>query len=183
MNERRNVHIITLEDPIEYFYPSRKAIISQREIGRDCKDFQTGLKAALREDPDVILVGEMRDPETVYTALMAAETGHLVLTTLHTSNVTEAIDRFMQYFPAEEQAQSRNELANCFEAIISQKLLPRRGGGRVAAFEVLLRNPATTNLIRINQATQLHDYMKPQFGMQTLEDSLRGLREMRLLEE
>ncbi|MGL5257710.1 MAG: type IV pilus twitching motility protein PilT [Proteocatella sp.] len=178
INGTKPLNIITLEDPIEYIYPVQRALVSQREIGRDCSSFASGLKAALRQDPNIILVGEMRDPETIQTALMAAETGHLVLTTLHTANVIEAVDRILQYFPQGQQTQIQAQLAHCFEGIIAQQLLPKKNGdGRVAAFEVLLKTPATANLIRNGNAFQLKDYMRPEFGMGTMDASIKNLEE------
>jgi len=182
INMSKNLHMITIEDPIEYMYEGKAALISQREVGRDCDSFRSGLKAALREDPNVILVGEMRDAETISTALFAAETGHLVFATLHTANVVEALDRMLQYFPAEAHRQMRMEIANCFEGILAQKLLLRKNGGRVAAFEVLLRNVASINLIRSGEAFRLTDYMHSEPGMQTMEDALQGLRNIGQIE-
>jgi pilus retraction protein PilT len=178
INETQYANIITLEDPIEYMYPVRRCIVSQREIGQNCSSFATGLKAALRQDPNVILVGEMRDAETISTALAAAETGHLVLTTLHTANVIEAVDRILQYFPANQQKQIQAQLANCFEGIIAQQLIPKKNGeGRIAAFEVLLKTPATENLIRNGETFQVKDYLRPEQGMITMEESIKNLRE------
>ncbi len=181
INENQAKHIITIEDPIEYQYKVRQSIISQREVGRDCSSFARGLKASLREDPDIILVGELRDKETISTAIMAAETGHLVFATLHTANVVEAIDRLVQYFPSDEQNQILHELALSLRGIIAQKLLLKRGGGRIAAFEILLNTPAITNLIRSNQMYQAQNYMHGQDGMQTMEEAVNGLKLMNLL--
>lgn len=145
-------------------------------------NFADGLKAALRQDPDVILAGEMRDPETIATALTAAETGHLVITTLHTGNVIEAIDRILQYFPAVQQKQVQTELANCFLGIVAQKLISKKdGNGRVAAFEVLLKTPATEKLIRTGEAFQLKDYMRAEYGMLTMDESIKSLRQRQLI--
>lgn len=177
INETYPYHIITIEDPIEYIHSPKQAIIHQREVGPDVSSFYAGLTAALRQDPDVIFVGEMRDRETVETALHAAETGHLVLTTLHASSVIEAVDRILQYFRGDEQRQVQAQLANCFEAIIAQKLFSRKNAkGRVAALEILTRNPAATNLIRTGQAYQLQDCMRTTDGMQTMEDAIKDLR-------
>lgn len=176
INETKNVHIITIEEPVEYYYDMKQAIISQREIGENCISFATGLKAALREDPDIILVGEMRDAQTIEMALAAAETGHLVLTTLHTANVIQSIDRMMQYFSAKQQGQILAQLANSFECIIAQKLLPKNGGGRVAAFEILLRTTATVNLIRNDRAFELKDYMNSKDNMQTMKNAVEDLK-------
>lgn len=177
INETYPYHIVTIEDPIEYVHPAKQAIVHQREVGTDVSSFYAGLTAALRQDPDVIFVGEMRDRETVETALHAAETGHLVLTTLHASSVIEAVDRILQYFRGDEQRQVRAQLANCFEAVIAQKLFLRKNSkGRVAALEILTRNPATTNLIRTGQAYQLQDCMRTTDGMQTMEDAIKELK-------
>ena len=177
INEQRSAHILTLEDPIEYVHSPKKSIISQREIGLSVSTFASGLKAALRQDPDVILIGEMRDRETIEIALNAAETGHLVLSTLHTANVIESIDRIIQYFPDYQQKQIKIQLANCFEGIIAQKLLPRKmHPGRVAALEILTRTAATTNLIRSNDTFQLNDFMRTSDGMQVMEDAINELR-------
>lgn len=181
INNTKNIHILTIEDPVEYYYKSKKSLISQREVGENCISFSTGLKAALREDPDVILVGEMRDAETIEMALAAAETGHLVLTTLHTADVVQSIDRMMQYFPANQQEQIRMQLANSFEGIIAQKLFLKNGGGRVAAFEILLRTPATINLIRTGRAFELKDYMSNRDGMQTMDESIIDLKRRKYL--
>jgi twitching motility protein PilT len=177
INRKKSAHIITIEDPIEYMYQETdSSIVSQREVGTHTKSFSAGLKAALREDPNVILVGELRDQETIQMALMAAETGQLVFATLHSANVIESVDRLLQYFPTGHQAQIAYQLANSFEAIVSQKLLPRKKGGRVAAFEVLLKTPATANLIRDNRTFQLRDYMTAKYGMQTMEEAIKGLQ-------
>lgn len=182
INESRACNIIAIEDPIEYLHAPKKAIIRQREIGNDLPTFSAGLRSALRQDPDVILVGEMRDRETVETALNAAETGHLVLTTLHTGNVIEAVDRILQYFPAEQQTQIQAQLANCFQGVIAQRLLPlRNGGGRIAALEILRRTPATVNLIRSGKSYQLKDYMLPAEGMQTMEAAIKELQQRKLI--
>lgn len=177
INQLYSYHIITIEDPIEYLHQSQKSMITQREVGQNVESFYTGLKSALRQDPDVILVGEMRDRETVETALNAAETGHLVLSTLHTSNVIEAVDRVLHYFPGNQQEQIQSQLANCFEGIIAQKLISRKdGNGRVAALEILTRTPATTNLIRTGRAYQLNDYLRSESGMQLMSDAIEDLK-------
>ncbi len=183
VNETQASHIITIEDPIEYQYKIRQSIISQREVGRDCSSFARGLKSSLREDPDIILVGELRDKETISTAVMAAETGHLVFATLHTGNVIEAVDRLVQYFPADEQQQILHELAISLRGIIAQRLYLKRGGGRIAAYEILLNTPAIANLIRNNQMFQAHNYMNGQDGMQTMEEAVNGLKNMKMLFE
>lgn len=182
INETYGKHIITVEDPIEYVLKDKTSLIHQREVGMDCPSFAAGLKAALREDPDVILVGEMRDAETIATAISAAETGHLVFSTLHTANVVEAVDRLVQYFPADHHTQIRNELAVCFKGIIAQKLFPCTKGGRVAAFEILLPVDATKNVIRKGENHRLYDYMHPSYGMQTMEQAIEGLKKKHLME-
>lgn len=149
INENRRCHILTLEDPIEYLHTHKKCIVHQREVGLDTKSFAAGLRAALRQDPDVILVGEMRDLETIATALEAAETGHLVLATLHTTDAAKTIDRIIDVFPAHQQQQVRVQLASCLNGIIAQQLLPRIDKeGMVAAMEVLVGTPAVRNIIR-----------------------------------
>lgn len=176
INKTAAKRIITIEDPVEYVYTQQKSLISQRNIGDDTVSFAQGLKSALREDPDIIMVGEMRDKETISTALAAAETGHLVFSTLHSGNVVQAIDRLTQYFTANEQNQILNELANSFLAIIAQKLLPRKDNNdRVAAFEVLLNTQATNNLIRSGKAYTLEGYMNSNQGMQTMQEAINSL--------
>lgn len=182
INETYGKHIITIEDPIEYVLKDKTSLIHQREVGMDCPSFAAGLKAALREDPDVILVGEMRDAETIATAISAAETGHLVFSTLHTANVIEALDRLVQYFPADHHTQIRNELAVCFKGIVAQKLFPCTKGGRVAAFEILLPIDATKNVIHRGDNHRLYDYMHPSYGMQTMEQAIEGLKKKHLME-
>ena len=160
INHTRNEHIITLEDPIEYIYTPDRCIINQREIGTDTCSYADGLRAILREDPDIILIGEMRDPNTIETALTAAETGHLVFATLHTNSATDAIDRIVGSFPAERQPQMRMELSTCLRAVLSQQLLPRKAQrGRVAACEVMVVNPAIRNLIREGKTPQMFSAM------------------------
>lgn len=181
INNTRPVRVITIEDPIEYIHTSQKAMIAQREVGKDCPSFLSGLRSALRQDPDVILVGELRDRESVATALMAAETGHLVFTTLHAGDVVEAVDRIMQYFPADMQQEARNQLANALLGIAAQKLLPRKQGGRVAAFELLFPTPAVTNLIRRGAIHEIRNYMHASDGMQAFDDAIKELRRFRLV--
>jgi twitching motility protein PilT len=178
INSERECHIITLEDPIEYLHRHKRSMINQREIGIDSETFATGLRAALRQDPDVILVGEMRDLETISTALTAAETGHLVLATLHTSDAVQTIDRVVDVFPPYQQPQVRIQLAATLQAIVAQQLLPRADGkGRVAAVEILLATPAVRNLIREGKAFQITSTMQTggRMGMQTFEASFREL--------
>lgn len=178
MNRERNCHIITLEDPIEYLHTHREAVINQREIGTDSKDYNGALRAALREDPDVILVGEMRDLDTIATAITAAETGHLVLSTLHTTGAAPTIDRIIDVFPTSQQQQIRLQLSNVLEAVISQQLLPIPSGkGRVAAFEVMFGSPAVRNLIRENKTHQINGLIQTssKLGMKLMDDALYDL--------
>ncbi len=178
INSERSCHIITIEDPIEYLHTHKFSIINQRELGQDTKSFAAALRSALREDPDVILVGEMRDLETIQLAITAAETGHLVLATLHTNNAAESVDRVVDVFPPGQQEQIRIQLANNLQAIISQQLLPRAGQpGRVPAVEVMIATPAIRNLIRENKTHQIHTMIQTsgQLGMQTMDQSLRDL--------
>ena len=148
INEERPAHILTIEDPVEYVYEPKKAIIDQREVGIDTADFKVALKSAFREDVNVILLGEMRDPETIATAVTAAETGHLVLSTLHTNTAAQTIDRIIDSFPANQQDQIRVQLASSLIGIFSQRLVPRVAGGRIPAYELLINTPAIANLIR-----------------------------------
>lgn len=160
INHTREEHIITLEDPIEYIYQSDKALINQREIGKDTESYAAGLQAILREDPDVILIGEMRDLNTIETALTAAETGHLVFATLHTNSAPDAIDRIVGVFPAERQTQIRLQLSTTLKAVLSQQLLVRKSGqGRVCACEVMMVTPAIRNLIREGKTPQMYSSM------------------------
>ena len=177
INATRACHIITVEDPIEYVYENRRAVIHQREVGEDTASFPTALRSALREDPDVLLVGEMRDLESISFALTLAETGHLVLATLHTNDTAQALDRIVDVFPADRQAQIRVQLANALTGIVYQRLLPRAGGGLVAAYEVLVANSAVRNLIKEGKTNQLRNVVSTHQsdGMQTLESALTDL--------
>lgn len=178
MNDTMKKHIITLEDPIEYLHSHNESIIDQREIGSDATDFAVGLRGALRQDPDVILVGEMRDLETIATAITAAETGHLVLATLHTSSAPATIDRIIDVFPPSQQAQIRIQLASVLKAIISQRLIPTAdGNGRVAATEILINNHAIANLIRSEKNHQIPSIMQTSRseGMHTMEMNIQQL--------
>jgi twitching motility protein PilT len=173
LRDRKN--IITLEDPIEYLHTGKKGIVSQREIGGDTGSYANALRAALRQDPDVILVGEMRDLETISTAITAAETGHLVFSTLHTNSAADAIDRMIDVFPPHQQQQVRVQLSGVIEGVIAQQLLPRNDtNGRVAAFEVLLANSAIRNLIREGKSFQIPSIMQTskKDGMQTMDDAI-----------
>ena len=174
INRTRRLHIVTLEDPIEYLHRHRLSLVNQREVGLDVVSFAAGLRAALREDPDVIMVGEMRDLETIATALTAAETGHLVLATLHTPNAPQAVDRIIDVFPAEQQNQVRVQLAGVLEGIVAQRLVPAADGrGRYVVAEVLMGTPAVRNLIREGKTAQLAAVMETsrQHGMVTMRES------------
>jgi len=177
INHTRRRHIITLENPIEFIYKPDKCIINQREVGDDTDSFAAGLRAALRQDPDVILVGEMRDLETISTAITAAETGHLVFATLHTKGAANTIDRIIDVFPPEQQEQIRIQLADVLEFAVSKTLLPKVGGGRVAAYEILVATPAVRSLIRQNKSFQITSTMQTgrRQGMQLLDDALAEL--------
>jgi len=177
INRRRAAVIITIEDPIEYLHRHHKSIINQREVGSDTVSFAASLRAALREDPDVILVGEMRDTETMATALRAAETGHLVLSTLHTRGCANTVDRIVDSFPAHQQQQVRVQLADALQAVIWQQLVPRRDGGVVAACEIMVATPAIRNLIRDARTFQIPAAMETgaRYGMQTMERALEEL--------
>lgn len=178
INVNEDAHIITIEDPIEFVYDNKKSVIDQREVGAHTESFQAALRAALREDPDVILVGEMRDLETIALAITAAETGHLVLATLHTSGAAKTVDRIINVFPGERQNQVRSELAEVLRGVVWQELLKRRDGkGRVAAYEILFGNTAVANLIRSNKAYQIPGVIETSAheGMQSMEQSLLSL--------
>ena len=178
LNSTRQQHILSIEDPIEFIHDPRQSLINQREVHRDTHSFAAALRSALREDPDVIMLGEMRDLETIRLALTAAETGHLVLATLHTSSATRTIDRVVDVFPAEEKAMVRTMLSESLQAVISQTLVKKVGGGRVAAHEIMLATPAIRNLIRENKVAQMVSAIQTgaAVGMQTLERSLKRLR-------
>ena len=175
INTTRPDHILTIEDPVEFVHPNKLGLVNQREVGNHTRSFASALKAALREDPDVILVGEMRDLETMATAVTAAETGHLILSTLHTSDAASAINRLVDVFPPEQQAQIRNQLALALNAIVVQHLIPRKDGqGQVVAVELLLANPAVRNHLRNNKLQNLASEITlgKRAGMISLEDSL-----------
>ena len=184
INRERAAHIITIEDPVEYLHEHQASIVQQREVGTDATSFEHALRSALREDPDVLLLGEMRDLESIQTALTIAETGHLVLATLHTNDSSQAIDRIIDVFPAERRAQIQVQLASTLQAVVYQRLLPKIGGGRVAAFEVMLANHAVRNLIREGKSRQLRNIVATGRGegMQTLEQSLSDLVEAGVLD-
>ncbi|PLS67547.1 MAG: twitching motility protein PilT, partial [Cyanobacteria bacterium M5B4] len=182
INLDRPEHILTVEDPIEFVYESVKSVIHQRQVGEDTKSFANALKGALREDPDVILVGEMRDLETIQLAVTAAETGHLVFGTLHTSSASQTVDRIVDVFPPEQQAQIRVQLSNSLKAVLSQTLVPRANPkpgqfGRVMCMEVMIVTPAISNLIREGKTAQMYGFIQTggKEGMQTLETALTNL--------
>lgn len=178
INQTYNTHVITLEDPIEYLHNHKKAVVNQREIGLDTNSYANALRAALREDPDVILVGEMRDLDTIATAITAAETGHLVLSTLHTIGAASTIDRVIDVFPPHQQQQIRIQLASVLESVISQQLIPTADGkGRVAAYEVMHATPAIRNLIREAKTHQIPSIIQTskKNGMQTMDDAIYDL--------
>ncbi|MGL4820634.1 MAG: type IV pilus twitching motility protein PilT [Bacilli bacterium] len=178
INEKQTKHVVTLEDPIEYVHTNKRSLIQQREIGSDTSTFASGLRASLRQDPDVILVGEMRDLETISIALTAAETGHLVFGTLHTSTAPSTIERMIDVFHATQQQQIRVQIANSLVGVMSQRLLPRADGrGRIAATEVLVNTPAVANLIRGEKTHQIANVLQTgkQFGMHTMRSSVSHL--------
>ncbi len=178
INESREEHIMTIEDPIEFLHSHKKCIVNQRELGADATTFASALKAALRQDPDVILVGEMRDLETIRTAITAAETGHLVFATLHTQDTPQTVDRIIDVFPAEQQGQVRVQLAVSLQGIVTQQLLPTAdGSGRCVAVEVLIPTPAVRNLIREGKTHQIYSVLQTggAQGMQTMDAALAGL--------
>jgi twitching motility protein PilT len=177
INENRACHILTIEDPVEYVHNHKTSAVNQREVGLDSPSFDRALRSALREDPDVLLIGEMRDIDSIQIALTMAETGHLVFATLHTNDAPQAIDRIIDVFPAWRQEQTRVQLAASLCAVIAQRLVPRIGGGMVAAFEVLIATHPVRNLIREGRSNQLQNVMftNQKEGMQTLENSLAAL--------
>jgi twitching motility protein PilT len=177
INKTRSVHILTIEDPIEYLHDHRQSAVSQREIGVDTPSFERGLRSSLREDPDVLLIGEMRDIESIQIALTMAETGHLVFATLHTNDAPQAVDRIIDVFPAWRQEQTRFQLAASLAVIIAQRLIPKASGGMTAAFETLVATPPVRNLIRDNRVNQLRNVMltSRSDGMWTLETNLAEL--------
>ncbi|HBL87380.1 MAG TPA: twitching motility protein PilT [Alcanivorax sp.] len=177
INESRYEHILTIEDPIEFVHESKKCLVNQREVHRDTLGFAEALRSALREDPDIILVGELRDLETIRLALTAAETGHLVFGTLHTTSAAKTIDRVVDVFPAEEKSMVRSMLSESLQAVISQTLLKKVGGGRVAAHEIMIGTPAIRNLIREDKVAQMYSSIQTggSLGMQTLDSCLKGL--------
>ncbi|AVO53701.1 type IV pilus twitching motility protein PilT [Ectopseudomonas mendocina] len=177
LNSNKYHHILTIEDPIEFVHESKKCLVNQREVHRDTHGFSEALRSALREDPDIILVGEMRDLETIRLALTAAETGHLVFGTLHTTSAAKTIDRVVDVFPAEEKSMVRSMLSESLQAVISQTLLKKIGGGRVAAHEIMIGTPAIRNLIREDKVAQMYSAIQTggALGMQTLDACLKTL--------
>ncbi len=184
INRERACHIVTLEDPIEYNHPNKKSIITQREIGRDSSSFPDALRASLRQDPDVILVGEMRDLETIAIAMTAAETGHLVLATLHTNDAAQTIERIVDVFPFSQQQQVRVQLASTLLGVLSQRLIRRKdGSGMIAAVESLFATPAVRTLVREGKGHQIHSYIETgsRYGMQTMDKNIQMLYEKSLI--
>jgi twitching motility protein PilT len=183
VNENRYDHILTIEDPIEFVHQSKKCLINQREVHRDTHGFSEALRSALREDPDVVLVGELRDLETIRLALTAAETGHLVFGTLHTTSAAKTIDRVVDVFPGGEKPMIRSMLSESLQAVISQTLLKKIGGGRVAAHEIMIGTPAIRNLIREDKVAQMYSAIQTggALGMQTLDQCLHNLVDKRLI--
>lgn len=177
LNNNRHHHILTIEDPIEFVHESKKCLVNQREVHRDTQSFSTALRSALREDPDVIMVGEMRDLETIRLALTAAETGHLVFGTLHTTSAAKTIDRVVDVFPAEEKSMVRSMLSESLQAVISQTLIKKVGGGRIAAHEIMIGTSAIRNLIREDKVAQMYSSIQTgaSVGMQTLDMCLKEL--------
>lgn len=185
INLERAVNIVTLEDPIEFVYKAEKSIIKQRQVGSDTTSFEEGLRRMLRQDPDVIMVGEMRDLETIAATLTLAETGHLVFATLHTNNAAQTIDRIIDVFPAHQQAQIRVQLSLVLSGVIAQQLIPKKGGGRIAAREIMLNTPAVSNLIRENKVSQIKSIIQTSADheMITIEQDLENLVKQGLVDE
>jgi pilus retraction protein PilT len=183
INDNYARKIITLEDPIEFLFKSNKSIVIQRQLGSDIPSFESGLKHALRQDPNVIMVGEMRDLDTIAATITLAETGHLVLATLHTYNAAQSIDRIVDVFPSDQQGQVRTQLSMVLEMVISQRLLPKVGGGRIAAREIMTKNPAVSNLIRENKIAQIQSVIQSgqADGMISAERDLRNLYDANLI--
>lgn len=183
INKERRANIVTIEDPIEYLFKEDQSIIEQRELGHDTISFASALKYALRQDSNIIMLGEMRDQETIAAALTAAETGHLIISTLHTSTASETISRIIDVFPAHQQQQVLNQLASTLRAVIAQQLLPKIGGGRVAAREIMIHNSAVANLIRHNQISQLYSVIQTsqKDGMITMNKAIDKLLKDRLI--
>lgn len=185
INKERKAHIITIEDPIEYIFKDEQSIVEQRQLGRDTPDFASALKFALRQDPNVIMVGEMRDRETINAALTAAKTGHLVLSTLHTTTAAETIERVIDFFPPEYQSQISSQFASVLRAVISQQLLPKISEGRIAAREIMINNNAIASMIRTGRAEQIYSVIESsaQEGMITMNKAISNLCKRNLISE
>lgn len=185
INKTRKAHIITIEDPVEFVYKDKKSLVEQREIGVDTKSFATALKYVLRQDPNVILVGEMRDPETIATVLTAAETGHLVFSTLHTPSAAEAVERIVDVFEGSKQKQILTQLSSVLRGVVAQQLIPSKDGGRVPAREILINTPAIANLVRTNEIGQIKSAIQTgaKEGMSTMENSIKKLLKEGLITE
>jgi twitching motility protein PilT len=185
INETRSEHIVTLEDPIEFVFENNKSIIAQRQLGEDMNSFAAGLRHVLRQDPNVIMIGEMRDLETISTAITVAETGHLVLATLHTYSAAQTIDRIIDVFPAHQQNQIRSQLSMVLSAVISQRLIRKKDGGRIAAREILVRNDAIANLIRENKIAQIKSAieMGTSTGMSTFDKHIKALYKAGIIDQ
>ena len=185
INKTRKAHIVTVEDPIEFVFKDKNSLVEQREVGTDTKSFAAALKHVLRQDPNVILVGEMRDPETIATVLTAAETGHLVFSTLHTSSAAEAVERIVDVFDGAKQKQILIQLGAVLRGIVAQQLLPKKGGGRVAAREILVNTPAVANLIKENNISQIPSMIQTgaKDGMVSMENALKHLVKEDLIDE
>ncbi len=184
INKERQDHILTIEDPIEFVHPHQRCLVNQREVHEDTRSFADALRAALREDPDVVLIGEMRDLETIEAALRIAETGHLTFGTLHTNSAAQTINRIIDIFPSSQQGQIRTQLSLVLEAIVCQSLCPRIGGGRVASLEIMIPTPAIRNLIRDDKVHQIYSAMQTgqeKLGMQTANQSLASLYQKKLI--
>jgi twitching motility protein PilT len=184
INQERKAHIITIEDPIEYLHQHKRCLVNQREVHSDTRSFASALRHILRQDPDVILIGELRDLETIEAALTTAETGHLTFATLHTNSCVETINRIVDVFPPHQQPQVRTQLSFVLEGVIAQQVIPKIGGGRVLAMEVMIPNPAIRNLIRDSKDQQIYSQMQigqARFGMQTMNQALRELYERNLI--
>ena len=185
INKKRKAHIVTIEDPVEFIFKDKKCLIEQREVGRDTNSFAAALKYVLRQDPNIILVGEMRDPETISTVLTAAETGHLVFSTLHTSSAAEAVERIVDVFEGSKQKQVLIQLSSVLRAVLAQQLVPAKGGGLIPAREILINNSAVANLIRENNISQIKSAIQTgaKEGMLTMENCLQNLADEGLVEE
>ncbi|MFH1142366.1 MAG: type IV pilus twitching motility protein PilT [Candidatus Uhrbacteria bacterium] len=185
INNERATHIITMEDPIEFVFESKKALIAQRELGQDMLSFASGLKYALRQDPNIIMVGEMRDLETIAATLTLAETGHLVLATLHTPDAAQTVDRIIDVFPEHQKDQIRSQVSLSLKAVVAQRLLPKKGGGRVAAREIMINNIAIANLVRERKVEQINNVIQTsaRSGMVTMDQDIKRLQKEGLIDK